>query len=99
MLLDEPFGALDPTTRERLQQEFRELQRALGVTAIFVTHDMTEALTLADRIAVMRDGRIARLGTPQALLRDPGRDEIGAFLSTPLRQAARVRAILEEGRG
>jgi len=94
MLLDEPFGALDPTTRERLQQEFAALQRALGVTAIFVTHDMTEALTLADRIAVMRDGKIARLGTPQALLRDPGEDEIGAFLSTPLRQAARVREIL-----
>src|SRR6185436_6171903 len=57
MLLDEPFGALDPMTRDRLQQSFHRLQRSLQLTVVFVTHDMTEALLLADRIAVLKAGR------------------------------------------
>ena len=57
MLLDEPFGALDPLTRDRLQQSFSRIRRQLGLTAIFVTHDMVEALLLGDRIAVMQAGR------------------------------------------
>ena len=62
MLLDEPFGALDPLTRDRLQQSFVELRRRLGLTAVIVTHDMAEALLLADRVAVMRGGRLVQVG-------------------------------------
>ncbi len=58
MLLDEPFGALDPLTRDRLQRSFDELRRRLALTAVFVTHDVAEALVLADRIGVMRAGRL-----------------------------------------
>jgi osmoprotectant transport system ATP-binding protein len=65
MLLDEPFGALDPLTRAELQEEFRALKRRLGKTVVFVTHDVREALVLADRICLMKDGKLARLSTPQ----------------------------------
>src|SRR5215467_10350086 len=58
LLLDEPLGALDKLLREEMQLEIRELQQRLGITAIFVTHDQEEALTLSDAVAVMRDGRI-----------------------------------------
>ena len=58
MLLDEPFGALDPLTRDRLQQSFLRIRQRLGLTAIFVTHDMVEALLIGDRIAVMHGGRL-----------------------------------------
>src|SRR5262249_35040321 len=64
MLLDEPFGALDPITRDGLREEFVLLQRRLGLTAVMVTHDVTEALLCADLIAVMSTGRLAQLGTP-----------------------------------
>ena len=74
MLLDEPFGALDPLTRDRLQQSFLRLRRRLGLTAIFVTHDMVEALLLGDRIAVMNEGRLVQVGRPQELLRAPADD-------------------------
>ena len=62
MLLDEPFGALDPLTRDRLQQSFLRIRRRLALTAIFVTHDMVEALLLGDRIAVMHRGRLVQVG-------------------------------------
>ena len=65
MLLDEPFGALDPVTRERLQQSFLRIRAALALTTVFVTHDMTEALTLADRIAVLHEGHLLQVGTPE----------------------------------
>ena len=64
-LLDEPFGALDRKLREQMQLEVRRLQRRLGVTALFVTHDQEEALILTDRIAVMEPGRIVQLGSPR----------------------------------
>jgi osmoprotectant transport system ATP-binding protein len=97
MLLDEPFGALDPVTRDSLQGEFKSLQAQLGLTALLVTHDMAEALLLADRIAVMNEGRILREGTPADLLRDPGSDYVAALLATPRRHGELVRAI-ENGR-
>jgi len=71
MLMDEPFGALDPLTRERLQGELKQIQRLLGITIILVTHDMEEAIRLADRIAVMDGGRLLQVGTPLELLRHP----------------------------
>ncbi len=73
MLLDEPFGALDPVTRDELRGEFLQLRRRLGLTAVMVTHDMTEALLSADLIAVMNAGRLLQVGTPHELLTKPGR--------------------------
>lgn len=87
MLLDEPFGALDPLTRDRLQQSFLGIRKRLGLTAIFVTHDMGEALLLADRIAVMKDGRVVQLGAPRELLASPADEYVERLLDTPRRQA------------
>jgi osmoprotectant transport system ATP-binding protein len=94
MLLDEPFGALDPLTRDRLQQSFLRIRRRLGLTAIFVTHDMVEALLVGDRIAVMHEGRLAQIGTPSELLQAPADDYVRQLMSTPRRQAERVEDLL-----
>ena len=80
LLMDEPFGALDPITRESLQAELRRLQARLNKTILFVTHDMDEALALADRLVVMRAGRIVQQGTPLSLLRDPADDFVASLL-------------------
>lgn len=98
MLLDEPFGALDPITRERLQQSFLRIRKKLALTTVFVTHDMTEALTLADRIGVMHDGRLLQLGTPRDLLARPADDYVDRLMSTPRRQAATIDALLSATR-
>ncbi|MBI4564239.1 MAG: ATP-binding cassette domain-containing protein [Planctomycetes bacterium] len=87
MLLDEPFGALDPLTRDRLQQSFIDIRKRLGLTAIFVTHDMAEALLLADRVAVMKEGRLVQVGTPRELLAAPADSYVEHLLETPRRQA------------
>lgn len=71
ILLDEPFGALDAITRTELRSAFGNLRRELGMTAVLVTHDLHEALELADRVAVMRDGQIQEVASPQSLLDDP----------------------------
>src|SRR5262245_21554342 len=68
ILLDEPFGALDPITRREIQQEFKNLQRELGKTMVFVTHDIAEAFVLGNRIALLKDGEMILLGPPEALL-------------------------------
>ncbi len=94
MLLDEPFGALDPLTRENLQQAFTSIRRDLGLTAIFVTHDMAEALLLGDRIAVLHAGRLVQVGTPSELLRAPADDRVAELLRTPRRQAEALDALL-----
>ena len=65
LLLDEPLGALDLKLRENMQEELKTLQKALGITFIFVTHDQGEALSMADRVAVFNDGRIMQVGTPR----------------------------------
>ncbi|GGX78303.1 ATP-binding protein [Litchfieldella qijiaojingensis] len=80
LLMDEPFGALDPITRETLQDELLRLQSRLRKTIVFVTHDMDEALKLADRIVVMSQGRIVQQGTPQALLREPANGFVESLL-------------------
>ena len=87
LLLDEPFGALDPLTRDRLQRSFRHIRDELELTVVFVTHDMTEALLLGDRIAVMNAGRLVQVGRPQELLRDPADDYVAELMATPRRQA------------
>jgi len=99
MLLDEPFGALDPLTRTRLQESFTRIRRDLGLTAVFVTHDMVEALLLADRIAVMNAGRLAQIGPPRELLQAPADDYVRQLMRTPERQAAIVDALLRDDRG
>ncbi len=96
MLLDEPFGALDPLTRDRLQQSFLRIRRHLNLTAIFVTHDMVEALLIGDRIAVMHEGRLVQIGTPRELLRSPADDYVRQLMETPTRQARVVDALLED---
>jgi len=94
LLLDEPFGALDPITRDRLQQSFLDLRRTLRFTAVFVTHDMAEALLVADRVGVMRDGRLVQAGTPAELLREPADAYVAQLLDAPRRQARLVEALL-----
>ena len=82
LLMDEPFGAVDPLTRERLQQQFLAIQRDLKKTIILVTHDLDEAIRLADRVAVMQAGRLVQYDTPEVLLSQPAtpfvRDFVGA---------------------
>ncbi|MFD1990367.1 ABC transporter ATP-binding protein [Paenibacillus nicotianae] len=80
VLMDEPFGALDPITREQLQDELLRLQRDLKKTIVFVTHDMDEALKLGDRIAVMKDGELLQLDTPDMLLREPSHGFVEEFI-------------------
>lgn len=79
LLMDEPFGALDPINRERLQREFAALHRRLGKTVVFVTHDIEEAVLLGDRIVLMRDGRIVQIGRPEELWRSPQSDFVRDF--------------------
>jgi len=95
MLMDEPFGALDPITRDRLQEEYRKIHDDLGLTSVMVTHDITESLILADRIAVMNGGRILRIGTPEELVGDPGDPYVGELLETPKRQARQLGHLIK----
>jgi osmoprotectant transport system ATP-binding protein len=81
LLMDEPFGAVDPVRRGALQQEFRRLQRDLGKTVVFVTHDVDEAVLLGDRIAIMQQGgKVAQYGPPEALLAQPASDFVSSFI-------------------
>ncbi|EKY8200715.1 betaine/proline/choline family ABC transporter ATP-binding protein [Listeria monocytogenes] len=80
ILMDEPFGALDPITRDSLQEEFKNLQKELGKTIIFVTHDMDEAIKLADRIVIMKAGEIVQFDTPDEILRNPANSFVEDFI-------------------
>ena len=93
VLMDEPFGALDPLTRDALGDDYRALHTKLGLTTVMITHDMTEAILLADRIAVMRSGRLLAQGTP-AELAGSGDAYVGELLRTPRRQAERLNELL-----
>ena len=95
MLLDEPFGALDPLTRTRLQESFTRIRTEIGLTAVFVSHDMVEALVLGDRIGVMNSGRLIQIGTPRELMRQPADEYVQQLMSTPRRQAQVVDVLLE----
>ncbi len=94
MLLDEPFGALDPVTRDALSRAYRALHDRLGLTSIMVTHDMAEALLTADRIIVLARGRIVADAGPAALLRGDGGAEAQALVAVPKDQAARIAALI-----
>jgi osmoprotectant transport system ATP-binding protein len=93
LLMDEPFGAVDPLNRLRLQSEFARIQRELRKTVIFVTHDVDEAIRLADRIALMRDGRLQQYDTPEALLDHPANKFVHDFMGADraLKRLGRVR--------
>ena len=93
VLMDEPFGALDPLTRDALGNDYRALHVKLGLTTVMITHDMTEAILLADRIAVMRAGRLLAQGTPAQLSKNTD-VYVGELLRTPRRQAERLNALL-----
>ena len=97
VLMDEPFGALDPVTRDTLGTAYRALHRTLGLTTIMVTHDMQEAILLADRIVVMKTGRVIADVTPQGLLAPQANADVAALIEVALRQAAQVRAITGGG--
>lgn len=80
ILMDEPFGALDPITRDALQELVKHLQEEMGRTVVFVTHDMDEALKLADKIAVMSEGKIIQYDTPDNILENPANEFVESFL-------------------
>ncbi|MEC1926787.1 betaine/proline/choline family ABC transporter ATP-binding protein [Bacillus velezensis] len=80
ILMDEPFGALDPITRDSLQEEFKKLQKTLHKTIVFVTHDMDEAIKLADRIVILKAGEIVQAGTPDEILRFPANEFVEEFI-------------------
>ena len=78
--MDEPLGALDKQLREQMQLEIRRLHRRLGVTMVYVTHDQAEALTMSDRIAIMKEGRIVQVGPPKEVYRNPADSYVLRFL-------------------
>jgi osmoprotectant transport system ATP-binding protein len=96
VLMDEPFGALDPLTRDALGDDYRALHDKLGLTTVMITHDMTEAILLADRIAVMRGGKLLAQGTPSELAQSADAYVV-ELLRTPRRQAERLHALLPGG--
>ncbi len=94
--LDEPFSALDPLIRRQMQDEFLRLQGVMKKTIVFITHDFLEAIRLADRIAVMRDGRIVQVGTPSELVLRPADSYVAAFTrDVPREKIVTARAIME----
>jgi len=95
LLMDEPFGALDPITRDALGTEVRRLHDSMGLTTVMITHDVLESVLLADRIVVMRSGKIIADGAPHALLADHPDADVRTLMEMPRRQAQRVRAIIE----
>lgn len=98
LLMDEPFGAVDPITREVLQDEFLQIQEAVGKTIIFVTHDIDEAIKMGDRIVIMRDGKLVQFDTPDTLLAHPAnkfvRDFVGADRALKRLGLVRVKSIM-----
>lgn len=106
LLLDEPLGALDKQLREQMQLELRALQRQVGITFVFVTHDQEEALTLSDRIAVMSGGKVLQVDTPAGLYEAPTSREVASFIGnmnffrgTVRRNGASAGAVEAEGLG
>ncbi len=96
-LLDEPFSALDPLIRRQMQDEFLRLQKLLNKTIVFITHDFLEALRLADRIAIMKDGAIVQVGTPAELVSNPANDYVAEFTrDVPKLKILTAGAILSE---
>lgn len=83
VLMDEPFSALDPMSREKLQDDILDIQRQMKKTIVFVTHDIQEAMKLGDRICIMKDGQVLQVGTPEELIRQPANDFVREFVGSP----------------
>jgi osmoprotectant transport system ATP-binding protein len=96
LLMDEPFGALDPVTRDALGTEVRKLHESMGLTTVMVTHDVMEAVLLADRIVAVRQGVIVADGAPHELLTDSRDAGVRAMMDMPRRHAERVSALLRD---
>jgi glycine betaine/proline transport system ATP-binding protein len=95
LLMDEPFSALDPLIRRQLQDQFLNLARRLGKTTVFITHDLDEAMRLGSRIAIMRDGRILQIGTPQEIVMAPADAHVAAFVGgVSARDTLRCRDVM-----
>ncbi|HET6634523.1 MAG TPA: glycine betaine/L-proline ABC transporter ATP-binding protein [Streptomyces sp.] len=100
LLFDEPFSALDPLIRRDMQEEVIRLHREEGRTMVFITHDLSEALRLGDRIALMRDGRIVQLGTPEEIVANPADDYVRDFVrDVPREQVISVRRAMRPAIG
>ncbi|WP_324315349.1 ATP-binding cassette domain-containing protein [Povalibacter sp.] len=97
LLMDEPFGALDPLTRDALGTSYRRLHEQMQLTTLMVTHDVFEAVLLADRILVMRDGGIVADGTPHELLNQHPDAAVRALMDMPRRQSDRVQSLIRNG--
>ncbi|GAA3973290.1 MULTISPECIES: glycine betaine/L-proline ABC transporter ATP-binding protein [Streptomyces] len=98
LLFDEPFSALDPLIRRDMQEEVVRLHREEGRTMVFITHDLSEALKLGDRIALMRDGRVVQLGTPEEIVGSPADDYVREFVrDVPREQVMTVRTAMRAG--
>ncbi|MBC7342733.1 MAG: betaine/proline/choline family ABC transporter ATP-binding protein [Clostridia bacterium] len=96
ILMDEPFGALDPITREQLQDELKRLQNSFHKTILFVTHDMDEALKLGDRIVIMREGEILQVGSPEDLIRNPADEFVRDFIGKKRQLRSPDEVLVEE---
>jgi glycine betaine/proline transport system ATP-binding protein len=95
LLFDEPFSALDPLIRRDMQEEVIRLRREEGCTMVFITHDLSEALRVGDRIALMRDGEIVQLGTPEQIVAEPADDYVADFVrDVPREQVISVRSAM-----
>jgi len=95
VLMDEPFGALDALTRDALGRDYRELHDKLRLTTVMITHDLTEAALLADRIVVIHQGRLVEEGTPRDLMTAPKNVYVRELVKTPQSQAARLAALMK----
>jgi osmoprotectant transport system ATP-binding protein len=95
MLMDEPFGALDALIRDELAADYRAIHNKLGLTTILVTHDMTEAFLLADRIAVMRDGELLQIATPKELAAAPANDFVKRLIEIPRQRAEKLARAMQ----
>jgi osmoprotectant transport system ATP-binding protein len=99
VLMDEPFGALDPLTRDAIGRDYRRLHDELGLTTVMITHDTLEAVLLADRIAVIRAGRLVAEGAPRALLGGEQDEYVRELMAVPRNQAERLRAVIDSAGG
>jgi osmoprotectant transport system ATP-binding protein len=97
VLMDEPFGALDPITRAAVAQDYRKLHGELGLTTVMITHDVLEAMLLADRIVVLHNGKLIEEGTPHQLMTAPKTDYVRELVQTPRTQASRLSKLMEDG--
>lgn len=98
LLMDEPFSALDPLIRKQLQLEFRQLSTELKKTTVFITHDLEEAIRIGDRIAIMKDGRIVQIGTPEDIVLRPANDYVADFVEGISRlHLVKAHSVMERG--